>query len=162
MSPISVLAHLWPYECSTEPQLLRINVLPTSVPLSLRQGGELDSLCSFCTVFCKASISAPQADDLRAHPERDVVIRSKGQNGILWTCQYVVNMETACTSETGMACSAHVHCSYSAEVTALLAQTVSLHFLSVKIEIMLSSLLFEGWYMQYCNKTKEYKLWLSG
>lgn len=47
--------------------------------------------------------------------QRDVVIRSKGQDGILWTCQYVVNMETAYTSETGMGCPAHVHCSYSAE-----------------------------------------------
>lgn len=90
-----------------------------SVPLchshwGARQGGELNSLCSFCPVFCKAcNIICPsgRADQhLRAHPEQDVVLRSKGQDGILWRCQYAVNMETVSTCRAGMACPAHVHC----------------------------------------------------
>lgn len=83
-----------------------------------RQGGELNSLCSFCPVFCKASDICPSSRQPQGSSrKRYVVIRSKGQDGILWMCQYVVNMETDFTSKTGMACPAHVQCwsSYSAE-----------------------------------------------
>lgn len=76
-----------------------------------RQGGELDSLCSFCPVFCKANDICPSSRQRQGSSrKRHVVIRSKGQDGILWMCQYVVNMETASTSKTGMACPAHAHC----------------------------------------------------
>lgn len=127
-----------------------------------RQGGELNSLCSFCPVFCKASDICPSSRQPQGSSrKRYVVIRSKGQDGILWMCQYVVNMETDFTSKTGMACPAHVvleflQCRVRAEASlaflpqrqlrvhawnAVYRQT-SFHFPSIKIEIMLSSLLF--------------------
>lgn len=157
-----LLLHLCGHECSTVPQLLQSSCAAylCHSHWGARQRGELGLLCSFCPVI----IYALQADCLRAHPERRGYIRSKGQDGILWTCQYVVNIETASTSRAGMACPAHVHCvkvptvqwglrllylhsphkeSFESmlEMQAVHRQTASLHFPSVKTEIMLTSLL---------------------
>lgn len=86
VSPISFLACLWPYECSTEPQLVQNSCAPyLSATLTEVAGKEVNStrFVPFALYSVRPVISAPQADHFWAHPERDVVVRSKEQDGIL-------------------------------------------------------------------------------
>lgn len=76
MSPISVLAHLWPYECSTEPQLPQNSCAPyLSATLTEVPGKEVNSTRFVPLALCPVRpviISAPQAEHLRAHAKRDM------------------------------------------------------------------------------------------
>lgn len=170
MSPISVLARLWPYECRTEPQLLHnsgasyLSGTLTDVP-----GKEVNSAHFVPFALCSVRpliISAPQADHLRPYPERDV-IRSRKRcdkiRGARWDSVNVVNMETASTLRAGihaqlmytvfefLQCRVRVEASLLAfpphrqlrvhAWNAVLRQIVNLYFPSVKTEIMLTSLL---------------------
>lgn len=114
MSPISAPAPLWPWvqHCTTATTEFMCCQPLCHSHWGARQRAALGSLCSFCPVFCKAcdnicpSSRPPQGSSRKTCG----YIRSKGQDGILWRCQYVVNMETASTSGAGMACPAHIHC----------------------------------------------------
>lgn len=130
-----------------------------------RQRAALGSLCSFCPVFCKAcdnicpSSRPPQGSSRKTRG----YIRSKGQDGILWRCQYVVNWKQSPLLEQGWHAQLmytvleFLQCRVRGEASLLAfppqrqlrvhawnavhRQTASLHFPSVKTEIMLTSLL---------------------